>query len=427
MLRLAIPSALFVVLNNAYRVVDQFWVDTISVAAQAAVGATMFVLVVAYASFELVSAGTGPLVARTTGARNFSERRAVFGSALFGALLLAALWTTLGGFAAEPIAASLGLQDDARREAARYLGALALTSLPLVLTPLMDATYLALGDARTPLVLHAVALAANLVLTPAFVVGLDGGVVGAALASTLSRAIATAWGLSSLVLRLEILLSDLRPGAHLRRIVRVGSPMAWNTALYGGAYWVMLRVAVSPLGPEVNAALGIGWSALEGLSWPLFHGVSLAVASIVGRQLGAGHAEAARATARSALLPTGGLGAVAGAIFIWAGPIITAPFATDPDVHREATLYARIVGYSQICVALEATAEGVLAGAGATRAVFWSSAPLNLLRAPLAWWFAVHLGYGAAGLWWVIAATTYAKTLLKVGLLLRGRWSALSI
>lgn len=427
MLRLAVPSAVFAILTNAYRVVDQYWVDAISVSAQAAVGATMFVLVVAYASFELVSAGAGPLVARATGAQEPLERRFVFGSALFGALVLAAIWTTAGASAAEPIAASLGLEDDARREAARYLGAIAVTCLPLVLTPLMDASYLAMGDARTPLALHAVALAANLGLTPLFVIGLEGGVVGAALASTLSRAIATTWGLGVLVRRLDVRFEDVRPGVHLRRVLRVGAPMAWNTALYGGAYWIMLRVAVSPLGPEVNAALGIGWSALEGLSWPLFHGLALAAASIVGRQIGAGRPDAARATALGALVPTGALGVVVGSIFIFAGSAITAPFASDPQVHAQATLYASIVGFSQIGVALEATAEGVLAGAGATRAVFWSSAPLNLLRAPLAWFFAVELGFGPAALWWVIAATTYAKTLIKVGLVLRGRWSSVSI
>ena len=57
----------------------------------------MFVLVVAYASFELLSAGAGPLIARATGAGDEATRRDVVGQGIVGAMVLAVLWTALGG------------------------------------------------------------------------------------------------------------------------------------------------------------------------------------------------------------------------------------------------------------------------------------------------------------------------------------------
>lgn len=422
---LAVPSSLFVLLTNGYRVVDQYWVDRISVDAQAAVGATMFVVVMAYATFELLSAGAGPLVARATGADDPEIRKTILGQSLFGGIVLAAGWTVLGTLAAEPIAASLGLEDAAREEASAYLRALALTCLPLVLTPLLDQAFLALGDAKTPLGLHALAVAANLVLTPLFVVGLDAGVAGAALASNISRGLATSWGVVNLARRTGVSAANIRPGPQLARVIRIGTPMALSTALYGGVYWVMLSVAVSPLGPAVNAALGIGWSALEGLSWPIFHGVALAAASIVGRRIGARDPRGAYRAALFGLIPTTLLGAAATVLFTGFGETLTAPFASDPEVHRQAVRYALIVGASQLFVALETTAEGVLAGAADTRAVLWTSAPLNLLRAPLAWLAALHLGWGADGIWWVITLTTMVKAALKLTLVIRGRWTQL--
>lgn len=427
LLRLAIPSSLFVVLTNAYRIVDQYWVDRISVDAQAAVGATMFVLVVAYASFEVLSAGAGPLIARATGGRDTDTRREVVGEAIFGALLISAVWTVAGGVTAPLLAGTLGLGSGAEQAATAYLRAISLTALPLVFTPLIDQAFLAMGDAKTPLGLHGLALAGNIVLTPLLAFHMELGVTGAALASTASRALPTAWGLALVIRKTETKLSHIRVGPQLRRSFRIGLPMATSTALYGGAYWVMLRVAVSPLGPEVNAALGIGWSALEGLSWPIFHGLSLACASVVGRQLGAGAGALAYRSAIMSLLPSAGLGLIASTIFVAGGEMITRPFATDPVVHQEAILYALIVGYSQLFVAVETTAEGVLAGAGDTTAVFWTSAPLNLLRVPMAWLCAVELGWGSSGLWWVISCTTAVKALLKLGLLLRGRWAHINL
>ena len=63
--------------------------------------------------------------------------------------------------------------------------------------------------------------------------------------------------------------------------------MGLGVAAYALTYWGILATTVSPLGPHVNAALGIGFSALEGVTWPAFHGFSLAIASLVGRSLGA--------------------------------------------------------------------------------------------------------------------------------------------
>ena len=47
--------------------------------------------------------------------------------------------------------------------------------------------------------------------------------------------------------------------------------MGLGVAAYALTYWGILATTVSPMGPHVNAALGIGFSALEGVTWPAFH------------------------------------------------------------------------------------------------------------------------------------------------------------
>jgi MATE family multidrug resistance protein len=190
---------------------------------------------------------------------------------------------------------------------------------------------------------------------------------------------------------------------------------------------MLLYVAISPLGPEVNAALGIGFSALESISWPAFHGISLALASLIGRSLGAGRQDEAWRAIRLTLPWFTGLGLLVSLTFFLAGEWLTGLFTSDPIVHQAAHQYAFILAFSQLFVAYESLADGVLAGSGDTRTILWLSMPLNLLRVPLGWYAAFPLGLGAAGIWWAINLTTVLKAVLKCWAVRRGQWADLTI
>lgn len=423
LIHLAVPSALFTVLTNGYRVVDQYFIQSVSTASQAAIGSSIFVLIFFYAAFELIAAGTGPLVARATGAGDPEKRRAILGTSLAGAGVLTLAVMFVGVAGAPLISTSLGLSGDAATECARYLRTLSWTILPLVLTPVIDQGFIAMGNARAPMVLHGLSLALNIVLTPLLIHTAGLGIVGAALASNASRAVATILGLWLLTRATGLRASDVRITPELKRVIRIGFPMAMGVAAYALVYWAMLKTSISPLGPHVNAALGIGFSALEGVTWPVFHGLSLAVASLVGRYLGAGKPELARGTIRLALPITLTCGVVASLTFWLGGAYLTGLFTSEAAVHAAATEYAVILAASQLFGAIESLTEGVLAGAGDTRTVFIYSAPLNALRIPLAWVFAFPLGYGAAGIWWVVNVTTYFKALGKGYAVWKGKWA----
>ena len=423
LLSLALPSAIFTVLTNGFRVVDQYFIQRVSTDAQAAIGSSVFVIIFFYATFALISAGAGPLVARATGAQDHVGRRRIVGTSLAGAVVLAVIVSAFGILGAPWLASSLGLTGGAAEQCILYLTALSWTILPLVLTPTVDQTLIAMGNAKLPMVLHGVSLGLNIVLTPIAIESY--GIAGAALASNLARAVATAAGLLLLARIVGLRFRDVRLSPELVRVMRIGSPIALGVAAYSLVYWAMLKTSVSPLGPEVNAALGIGFSGLEGVTWPIFHGLSLAVASLVGRHLGAGRRDLARATVRLALWPATIGGVIASLSFYYGGEWLTGLFTADPAVHAAATEYAIILAFSQLPLAWETLAEGCLSGAGDTKTVFWFSAPVNALRIPLAWVVALPLGFQAAGVWWVISMTTWIKAGLKSDAVRRGKWAFL--
>jgi multidrug resistance protein, MATE family len=277
----------------------------------------------------------------------------------------------------------------------------------------------AMGRTGMMMGLQGLAAALNLGLNVLFIQRMGMGVEGAALATVLSRVVTSSLGVGVVwrLIGLRIATDDT-----LRRLLRVGGPIALNYFAYAGVYFALLRTTISPLGPEVNAALGIGFSALEGVTYPMFLGLSVAVSSVVGRRLGAGEPEEARRAAVLALPLSTGMGVAAGLVFWFGAAPLCGLFSEDPVALREAVLYARVLAFSQLAVSWEAHAEGVLGGAGDSRAMFWLGMPFNVLRVPLAWALAFPVGWGAAGVWWAINATSYLKAIAKGVAAARGGW-----
>jgi putative MATE family efflux protein len=420
---LALPAAASVLLNNMFRVIDQFSVQWLGPGAQAAVGACTFVLIAAYAVFMAVSAGAGPLVARAVGADDPALAKRVVGNALVGSVLVGGMALLLIGLLAPEITMLVGLEGEAGAAMTTYLRWLAVCGLPLAIAPTMDAIFIARGNTWMVMWLQGGATLLNIMLNPLLIYVLDLGIGGAALATGLSHGAAVLVGVVLLLKRVGPGAEDFRLDRTLLRVLRIGAPLASNTLFYAGVYWALMSVAIKPLGADVYAALGIGFSALEGFTWPIFWGFSTAVSSLVGRYLGAGMPEEAVRTYKLATPFIVGLGLAASAVFWFGATSLTALFSSDPGVLEQAVLYAQVLAFSQVFVALEALAEGVLGGAGDTPQVFWWSTPFNLLRVPLAWGAALPLGFGAAGIWWAINITTVIKCAGKWSAVLRGSWA----
>jgi len=420
-LALALPAAATTLLHNTFRMIDQWWVQGLGTSAQAGLSASVFVMIFLSSVFTLMSAGCAPIIARRTGAEEVEERARAIGAAVVGVSVMGVVVAVLMPFFVPWIVDSIGLRDDAAAQAAIYLKWSCWLILPMVVAPVVDAAFLSTGDTRTPLKFQVLTILFNLILTPLFIYGLDWGIAGAAVGTSLARALTLAPALRTLVRRCGFRVVGLRD--EFRKIANVGAPVALNGVNYALAYQVLMAVAVTKLGDPVSAALGIGYNALEGVTWPVYYGLSLAISSLVGRRLGMGDITGAKRVIRLSSVSTVSGGIIATVVFLVFGEALTGLFTEDPAVHREAALYAAVLAWSQLAVALEAQAEGVLLGAGATKPVFWWSAPFNWLRVPLCWFFAFPCGWGAAGVWWAINVTTILKTFGKWWEVSRGRWA----
>jgi len=419
-LRLAWPTMLSFILNNSYRINDQYWVQGLGSSAQAALGSSFFVLVMNFSMYFLVIGGVLPLVARATGAGDVQERDRWIRHGLVAAFGISSLVSLLGLLFVGDLTALLGLEDSVREGATSYLGTLYWFTLPMALAPTLETIFISMGHTRIPLAMQATAVTCNLILNPLLIFGrqhfdwlpFDGlGIEGAALATIISRTVSSALGLTILHKRFSVnffrgLQLELK---RMVKIISIGAPNALSIAAYAGVYWVLLSLVVSNLGESVIAALGLGLTVFEGISFPLFLGISLAGSSLVGRSLGAGSAENAQAAVSRLRWIASATGIGIGIVFLIAGPLCIPLFTDDAAVARETLIYVNILAFSQVFVAHESIHEKILLGTGYTRPIFFISVPGNALRIPLAWFLATHLELGAIGVWWAINATTLFK------------------
>jgi MATE family multidrug resistance protein len=413
--RLGIPAIFAFLTANCFRVNDQFWVQGLGPDAQAAIGASFFVLLLNSGLYFVVVGGMLPLVARATGAGDSAGRERAIAHALLLASLLAVALTIFGTAFADRIPRWLGMEPAVAAFATEYLSTMFRFCLPMALGPVVDHVFLGMGNTRVPMFLQAIAVGTSVVLEPALIRGWGPlpafGISGAALATALSRALSVTLGLTILhagfAVRWTRGLALSMP--LVLRVLRVGMFSSLSILIHSSVYLVLFRIVLAPLGRDAMAGFSIGFNAFEGVSFPFYLGIAMAGSSLVGRSLGAGSERLALRAVRSVRIVGASLGLAFAALFLLAGPGLVPAFASDAAVAREATLYVRTLALSQVFVALEAVNEKALLGAGHTAPIFWISVPVNLLRIPLAWLFALELGWGPAGVWWAINLTSFAK------------------
>ncbi len=452
-LRLAWPSALSYLFNNTYRINDEFWIQGLGAPAQAAFTAILFVSVMNFALIVLAAAGTLSLTARATGAGDARGRDRIIAHALWIGLAVWILFATIGPMITPSIVRFLELPEPAAGFAREYLSSLYVVSLPLVLAPAIDHAFIGVGNTLIPSLLEIFAVVLNYFLAPAMIygvhaaeridhpgvgiatalaklLGLEGfGMRGAPLAIAASRLISVSLGLAALRRFFDVRwYRALRPRPEIfQRMLAIAVPVSLSVALYSGVYWALIKLVMVPLVPEgvdnpALAALGLGLSVFEGVTFPCFLGVAMAGASLVGRAIGAlderAALEAVSSSRKLALL----VGVAALVVFVTIAREVAPHFSTDAGVVRETIGYVTAIAFSQVFVAQEAANEKILLGAGYTTPAMWVSMLGNALRVPLAWLFAIRFGFAAVGVWWAINATSVLKAALQFRLVEQRTW-----
>ena len=427
---LAFPIMGANVLQIAYQLIDAFWVGRLGAAAVASVSISMPVM------FLMISAGLGFAVAGTTLIAQYvgaGDRRMVDHVAAQTLLTIVVLSVVLGmvGFAGTPYLLDLmGTAPDVRDNAILFLR-VSFVSLPFAFLYFMFQSLMrGTGEVTVPLYIVAGTVVLNFVLDPVLIFGMFGlprlGVMGAAVSTLISQAVAALVGLRLLMSgRYGIAMSwhSFKPDiAFIKRAFHLGFPASVEQSARGLGMTVMTFLITS-FGTTITASYGVGTNVLNFVVIPAM-GFSMATSTLVGQNIGAGNIQRAEQVARLAALITFGALSFAGLVcYLFAPHIVAAFVPEDPNVIREGAVFIRTVAWSFGFIGLQFALMGVLRASGNTfEAMLISLISQWVLQFPIAFILSEHTSLHAHGLWWSFPVANVATSIIAGIWFARGDW-----
>ncbi|WP_405592775.1 MATE family efflux transporter [Streptomyces sp. NBC_01190] len=426
---LALPAFGALVAEPLFVMVDSAVVGHLGTPQLAGLGVAAALLTTAVNIFVFLAYATTAAVARRVGAGDLPAalRQGVDG--IWLALLIGAAVIAIVLPAAPALVHLFGASGTAAPYAITYLRISAL-GIPAMLVVLAATGVLrGLQDTRTPLAVAVGGFTVNAAFNATLVYGAGLGIAGSAWGTVIAQNGMAAIYLTVVVRGIRRQSGDgaesdwwsfLRPdAAGIRACARAGVPLLVRTVSLRAVGLIATAVAAR-LGDHQIAAHQIILTVWSLLAFAL-DAIAIAGQAIIGRYLGAGDGEGARAACRR-MIEWGVVCGVALGVLVVAGrPLIGPLFTTDPQV-RNALMSALLVGaLAQPVCGVVFVLDGVLMGAGDGPYLAWSMLATLAVFTPAA--FAVPaLGQGLTALWWAMALMMVSRL---VALTLRarsGRW-----
>ncbi|MGY4706935.1 MATE family efflux transporter [Candidatus Bipolaricaulota sp. J31] len=437
MFRIGGPAVLSSLIFTLYNLADAFWIGRLPAEeAGAAVAGIQVSWPIVWFLISFVSgfggAAVSAFVSQYIGAGRTHEATRAFNQ-LFSIALIAGVLLGLLGFSISPWLLSLLVGEGGVAEAANLYISIIFLGLPTMLIPgLFYFGLAATGDTVLPLLVNGGGTLLNILLDPFFVLGWGGlprmGIVGAAYATLISQAVATAAaililarGRGRLVLRVREMPPDPR---FVLRALRVGMPAAVGQSSVAFGF-VVLTGIIGRL-PNAEAALagyGIGDRVL-GLLFILTDGLSVGLTTMVGQALGAERFARSRELVWKGLsLLFGLLAAEAFVLWVMREPLVALFIPGRADVIAVGSEFIAIFAAGMPFLGAFFSAQAIFRGAGHNvPTMILGILRLWALRIPLSYLLAFPLGWGDTGVWWGMSLSNVISGLIALGLLWRGGW-----
>lgn len=375
----------------------------------------IFPVVILIISISLgLSTGVSSVISRTIGGGNFQRVRRLTTHSLILALLVVIVFASVGLATIDPVFRLLGAKPHMISIIKQYMNIWYVGVIFIVIPMIGNNAIRAAGDMKIPGLIMCVGSGLNILLDPLLIFGWWGfpkmGIAGAALATVISRAVATVLSLWVLYHRKKMLEVSRKVFHRMLEswghVAYVAVPAAATTILFPFSLSVLTRLAAD-IGNPVVAAVGAGNRVLAFAMIPIWAlGSTLGV--FVGQNWGAKNFGRAQSAAKLSFAFCVGWGLFCTVVFAATARPLAGLFSEHGEVLKHFVRYMWILplglGLRGVCVLacswFNAVNKPLRSGAIDILRLF-------ILTIPLAWLGKVWLGswglFGGVSLACIIA------------------------
>lgn len=383
--------------------------------------------------FFAVSIGTTALVSRAFGSNDRKEGKNALAQSLILSIPISLGITLLLFIFKNQTLQLVGRANDMNLEMTSQYYSTVLLGMPfLCFNVVFFAAYRSISKANMPMVANILSIFSNILFNYLFIFVFGWGVMGAGIATTISRGMITSIFIYTTFFTKNFWVSI--PFKKLKifdkkmsmRILKVGIPAAIEQGVFRIGMLIFEMMVIS-LGTMAYTSHKIALTA-ESFSYNMGFGFAVAGTALVGQQLGKGSPKNAHrdamATTSLAIFMMSLFGLI---FFIMPGTIIYM-FTDEPEIKEMASVALRLVSICQPFQAVSMVLSGCLRGAGDTKAVLWITIiGMYIIRIPLTYLFLYHMNTGLSGAWIVMTIDLAFRSIACYRVFKKGRWSYVSV
>lgn len=331
---MALPTTLSQLVTVIYNTADTYFVSKVGTSATAAVGVVFSLMSIIQAVGYGIGMGANSIISRELGARNDEKAHESGSSAMAAALLFGIAIMIAGLSAIEPIMRALGSTETILPYACDYAWYILISAPTMCSSFVLNCLLRAQGMATLAMWGLCTGGILNIVLDPLLIFGLNMGISGAALATSISQLVSFIILLSEFVRgRCIVKLRPRYVSRHIKdylHIMRMGLPTICRQGL-GSLSSALINTQGAAFGDAALAALTIANKA-----YTLMRGVVVGIGQgfqpVAGYNYGAGSHRRVREAFR-VTCAIGTVFCIGAAIAGWLGAhTIAGWFSEDPEV-----------------------------------------------------------------------------------------------
>lgn len=360
--KLALPAVLSTMISMIYNLTDTYFIGLLRDTAQlSAVSIAMPIMWLVSALAGMIGNGAPQLISMKMGEGDMTAAKKCRSFCVFGNLLMSAVITPLALLAATPLLRVMGAEGGVLAHAQTYLNIIIMGTAISATGGAMQSVLRSGGLTSRASICSVAGIAANIILDPIFILVLDMGMTGAALATVLGSAVSMIVGI--FFVRGEVSIRDAIPQrSDIARIFKLSMAATVSSIITSVTVGASFSMA-SGFGADVIPSISVA-SKIYSLVVSLVSAIAFSLQPFIGYNYASGNFSRLRRGVTAVLCAGTAICLVGAASFLILGKEYMALFTSEAGIIASGVDMLKYMAVSTPIIALQMTCASYLSATG---------------------------------------------------------------